>query len=289
MRTARAFAVTMILFGAACGSSSSNGREYALRGQVLALAADRKEASIKHQDIEGFMPAMTMSYKVQDPKEYEPFAIGDLLTATLVITDNDAYLKDLKKVGSAPLEQAAAQPPMAAPGFEMLKLGQPVPPVNLINQDGQAVTLDTFRGSALVVTFIYTNCPMPEFCPLMDKRFAAIQERLKSQNNLLKVHLLSVSFDPVVDTPPILKKHAQSLGTDPRLWSFATGDRDEIDRWAAKFGVSVSRAINDPINITHNLRTVIIDRQGNLVQSYSGAEWTPEQVLADVRVMVGID
>jgi cytochrome oxidase Cu insertion factor (SCO1/SenC/PrrC family) len=103
------------------------------------------------------------------------------------------------------------------------------------------------------------------------------------------VHLLSVSFDPLVDTPPVLRKHAQGLGADPKLWTFVTGDRDDIDQWASRFGVSVSRAMNDPRDITHNLRTAIVDRQGNLVQTYTGNEWTPEQVLADVRVMVGVD
>ena len=87
----------------------------------------------------------------------------------------------------------------------------------------------------------------------------------------------------------MLKKHAESLGADPRLWTFVTGDRDEIDKWAVGFGMSISRATNDPRDITHNLRTAILDREGNLVQAYNGNEWTPEQVLADVRVMVGVD
>jgi protein SCO1/2 len=123
----------------------------------------------------------------------------------------------------------------------------------------------------------------------MDKNFAAMQAKLKEQGNLLKTHLLSVSFDPQADTPAVLKTHAQSRGADPRLWTFVTGERDDIDKWAAGFGVSISRATNDPRDITHNLRTALIDRQGNLVQVYTGNEWTPEQVLADVRVMVGID
>jgi protein SCO1/2 len=123
----------------------------------------------------------------------------------------------------------------------------------------------------------------------MDRNFAAIQKKLLEQQNELKVHLLSVSFDPAVDTPAVMKEHAAGLGADPAVWSFVTGDRDEVDKWAAGFGVSVARAMNDPGNITHNLRTVILDRQGNLVQTYSGNEWTPEQVLADVRVMVGVD
>jgi len=157
------------------------------------------------------------------------------------------------------------------------------------NTGGEARLHWLGEASAVLVTFTYTNCPMPTFCPLMDRNFVTIQNKLKAEKNELNVRLLTVSFDPATDTPAVLKKHAEKLGADPRIWSFLTGDRDAIDQWASRFGVSVSRAINDPRDITHNLRTAIIDRQGNLVQTYTGNEWNPDQVLADVRVMVGVD
>jgi protein SCO1/2 len=272
-------------------SAPSDRKEYRLQGQILSIAADHREANIKHEDIKGLMPAMTMPYKVRDAKQFDGIAPGDLINATLVVVSNDAYLKDVKKVGSAPLEQQSGQAaaPSASSGFELLKQGEPVPNVSFVNQDGRHVEFDTFKGDAVVVTFIYTKCPMPNFCPLMDQQFAKIQQKLKEKDNELKVHLLSVSFDPLEDTPPVLKKHATDLGADPRVWTFVTGDRDDIDRWASRFGVSVSRALNDPTNITHNLRTAIVDRQGNLVQTYTGNQWTPEQVIADVKVMVGVD
>jgi protein SCO1/2 len=289
MRIRTAMALLLTLVAAACGSSSSNGREYKLQGQVLAISPDHREATIKHEDIPGFMSAMTMPYKAREASEYEPLVPGDLINATLVVEENDAYVKDVKKVGNAPLERTAGSAAPASAGFELLAMGAPVPDVSLTNQDGNKFGLDAFRGSALVVTFTYTSCPMPTFCPLMDKNFAAMQTKLKERGNDLKMHLLSVSIDPAVDTPPVIKNHAQTLGADPSIWTWATGDRDEIDKWASRFGVSISRATNDPRDITHNLRTVIIDRQGNLVHAYSGNEWTPDQVLADVRVMVGID
>jgi protein SCO1 len=291
MRMCTAFLAALALLTAACGGggATKDRREFTLQGQVLSLQPDRKEAVIRHEEIAGFMAAMTMPYSVQDAKEYEGLAPGDLITARLVVLPNAAYLEAVKKVGTAPLEEAASDAPAAASGFELIKTGAPVPDQTFVNQDGAAMTLHQLRGDAVVVTFMYTSCPMPTFCPLMDQNFAKIQAKLKEQNNMLKVHLLSVSFDPQVDTPAVLKKHADKLGADPRLWSFVTGDRDEIDKWASGFGVSISRAMNDPRDITHNLRTVILDRQGNLVQTYTGNEWTPEQVLADVRVMVGVD
>jgi protein SCO1 len=290
MRIRMGFFLFITLVAAACGGGGATGdrREYTLQGQVLSIQPDRMEAVIRHEEITGFMSAMTMPYPVQDAKEYEGLAPGDLISATLIVEPTKGYLQNVKKVGTAPLEGAAPDAG-AASGFELIKVGAPVPNQTFVDQDGKSVALDSFRGDAVIVTFIYTNCPMPTMCPLMDRNFAQIQAKLKEQNNMLKVHLLSVSFDPEVDTPPVLKKYAQSLGADPRLWSFVTGDRDEIDKWASGFGVSISRAMNDPRDITHNLRTALLDRQGNLVQVYTGNEWTPAQVLADVRVMVGVD
>ncbi len=290
MRTGIALFLGFALLVSACGGDASTRREFPLQGQILSMSADHKEANIKHDAIKGFMTAMTMPYRVRDTKEYEPLVPGDLVTATLVIVSNDAYLKDVKRVGNAPLEKPLADSSASASsGFELLKIGQPVPNGKFLDQDGKAVSLETFRGSVVVVTFTYTSCPMPTFCPLMDRNFAAMQKKLNDQHNELTAHLLSVSIDPVVDTPPVLKKHAQTLEADPRIWSFLTGDRDELDQWASRFGVSVLRAPNDTKDITHNLITAIIDRQGKLVHTYTGNEWTPERVLADVRVMAGVN
>jgi protein SCO1/2 len=289
MRILTACSIVFSLLAAACGGSgSADRREYKLQGQILSIQPNHRQAVIRHEDIPGFMSAMTMPYDVKDPKEYESLVPGDLINAKLVVLPTAAYLEDVKKVGNAPLEGQVSAPG-AVSGFELTKVGAPVPNQTFVDQDGNTIDLASLRGSAVIVTFIYTSCPMPDFCPLMDRNVAAMQAKLKENGNMLKAHLLSVSFDPQVDTPPVLKKHAEQLGADPRLWSFVTGDRDEIDKWASGFGVSISRAMNDPRDITHNLRTEIIDRQGNLVQVYNGNAWTPDQVLAYVRVMVGVD
>jgi protein SCO1/2 len=265
----------------ACGGSDR--REYTLQGQILTVAADHMEANIKHEDIPGFMPAMTMPYKVRDAQELAALQPGDLITSTLVVVSNDAYLKDVKKVGSAPLEKPADAAPSASSGFEMIKPGEAVPNVTFVDQDGKTRDFASFAPATTVLTFIYTKCPMPTFCPLMDRHFAAIQKALKSEPALKNVHLVSVSFDPLTDTPPVLKKHAETLGADPARWTFVTGDRDEIDKFAMRFGVSIARDLNYPIDIAHNLHTAIVDGQGRLVKAYTGNEWTPEQVLTDLR------
>jgi protein SCO1/2 len=126
---------------------------------------------------------------------------------------------------------------------------------------------------------------MPAFCPLMDRHFKTIQEKIAADPALQTVQLVSVSFDPVTDTPPVLKAHATKLGADPKRWTFVTGDRDDIDRFAMRFGVSVARDLKNPIDITHNLRTAIVDAKGTLVKAYTGNEWQPDQVLSDLKAV----
>jgi protein SCO1/2 len=273
-------ALSSVVMLSACRPSGT--RTYTLQGQVLEVAPDREQAVVKHEEIKGLMPAMTMPYKVVDRTQLKDITPGDLINATLVIVSNDAYLSEVRKVGQAPLEKPAEKP-SASSGFELLKPGEAIPDVELINQDGKKQRFSSFHGGPVALTFIYTSCPLPTFCPLMDRHFASNQRELDKDPALARVHLVSVSFDPITDTPAVLKKHANTLSADPARWTFFTGDRDEIDRFGARFGVTISRALDDPLNIAHNLRTVIIDADGKLVKVYTGNEWTPAQVLADLR------
>jgi len=285
MRPHIVFSVCLALAALGCGQKRSDQRSFTLQGQVQSIDTAHKLVVVKHEDIKGFMPAMTMPYEVEDAKSLGELAPGDLIDATLVVFSNGAHLTKIRKVGEAPLEKPAgsAAMPTASSGFELLRPGEPVPAGAFVDQDGRKRTFATFKGSPVVVTFVYTKCPLPTFCPLMDRHFATLQRTLKDDAALQKVHLVTVSFDPTRDTPPVLKAHAKELGADLKRWTFLTGDRDEVDRFAARFGVSVSRALNDPRDITHNLRTAIVGADGTLVKVYMGNEWTPDQVLADLR------
>ncbi len=258
---------------------------YTLHGQILSIDAPHKTLNVKHGDIKGLMPAMTMPYTVRNEALLTGLAAGDLIDATLVVESNDAYLSSIRQTGKAPLEAPPPEAPMpsAASGRELLKPGEPAPDAPFVNQDARKVRFSTFKGAPVVMTFIYTRCPLPTFCPLMDRHFSTIQQTLESDPALRRVHLVTVSFDPVRDSPAVLKAHAKELGADFTRWTFLTGDRDDIDRFAARFGVSVSRAPNDPRDITHNLRTVILDANGDLVKTYTGNEWTPDEVIGDLK------
>jgi protein SCO1/2 len=273
------------LAASAC-SPKPDERTFTLQGQVQSLDLPRKLVVVKHDEIKGFMPAMTMPYEVRDLGVLGGLAPGDLVTATLVVVSNGAYLSVVKKVGQAPLEKPpteAPNPPAASSGFELLKPGEAVPDGAFVDQDGKKRRFSAFKGSPVVMTFIYTRCPLPTFCPLMDRHFVALQKAFGEDPSLKAVHLVTVSFDPASDTPAVLKAHAKSLNADLTRWTFLTGDRDEVDQFAARFGVSVARAMNDPRDITHNLRTAIIDADGKVAKLYTGNDWSPQQVLSDLQ------
>jgi protein SCO1/2 len=269
----------------ACGSRTPQ-RTFAVEGQIIALTPERTEATIKHGEIKGLMPAMTMPYKVKEKAELDAVKPGDIVHATLVILKNDAYLTGVKRIGEAPIEQAPPETlaaATAAAGIPLLKPGELVPDGAFLDQDGHKKTLRAFRGSTVVLTFIYTKCPIPTFCPMMDRHFAALQEHFHDDPALKNVHLVTVSFDPATDTPAVLKKHARELNADLTRWSFLTGKRDDIDQFAARFGLSVARAPNDARDITHNLRTAVIGPDGTLKKIYTGNEWTPKDILEDLQ------
>jgi len=252
---------------------------------VQSIDAPRKLVVVKHEEIKGFMPAMTMPYEVEDASALSGLAPGDLIDSTLVVFSSGAHLVNIKRIGTAPLEKPPAEAPMpaASSGFELLKPGEAVPNGSFVDQDGRKRSFSAFKGSPVVMTFIYTRCPLPTFCPLMDRHFATLQKALKENASLQAVRLVTVSFDPATDTPTVLRDHAKKLNADLKRWTFLTGDRDEVDQFAARFGVSVARAMNDPRDITHNLRTVIVGADGKLAKVYTGNDWSPEQVLTDLR------
>ena len=273
-----------LLVVAGC-SREPGARTYQLTGQVLVIKADTSEILVKHDDIRGFMPAMTMPYTVRDPALIKDRVPGDLIKATLVVEVNAAYLREISKIGSAPIPQDALTAIPAATGVEPLRVGQVVPGTALIDQDGKEIVLDDFAGLATAVTFIYTRCPLPQYCPLMDRRFGEVQ-RLAAGDPALagKVRLLSVSFDPEFDRADVLRRHAATLKADPRVWTFATAEAAIVDRLAARFGVNVIREKDG--TITHSLRTAVIDPSGRVTALLDSNSWTADDLVRELKAAI---
>ena len=252
---------------------------YPIEGQLLGVQLDTGQVLLEHGDVAGYMGAMTMPFPVEDRASVRERRPGDLVKATLVVEPGRYYLEGLELTGTAPLPAAATARPVAE-DVHILSPGDAVPLTPLTDHNGEPFSLADWAGSAAVVTFIYTRCPLPDFCPLMDRRFAEVQQAAASAPALAgRVRLLSVSFDPDVDTAQVLAEHARHVGAGP-AWRFATAPAAVVDRFAAEFGVNVIREADR--TITHNLRTAVIGPNGRVVATYSGNDWTADMVVAEL-------
>jgi protein SCO1/2 len=255
--------------------------QYAINGQVLAVHPDRGEITIAHGDIVGLMPAMTMSFPVSDRRLLDGWTPGDLASGTLEVRADLGRIVALRRTGH---EALPADSNGAALAAGLLEVGDEVPDAALVDQQDRRRSLSEWRGTPTLVTFVYTRCPLPTYCPLMDQNFAAIQRAVAEDPALSgSVKLISISFDPDHDTPAVLSAHAARLKADPATWTFLTGDRVTVDRVAARFGVGVVRGADPAGEITHTLRTALVGADGRIAAIYSGNDWTPGRVLNDVR------
>jgi len=285
MQRRAAIVSLLLLIGAGCARQPQPAA-YQLAGQILVVDHAAQRLLIRHADIVGFMPAMTMPFEVKDPELVAGRSPGDLITATLLVGPESAWISALTVTGRAPLPEDAPTTLPAATGVSVLEVGAKVPDAVLQSASGP-VTLVPGGRRVAALTFIYTRCPLPDFCPLMDRRFAEVQRMVKADPMLTqRVALLSISIDPATDTPAKLAEHAAALDADPAVWRFASLENEtDIARVAAHFGVNVIRERDT--TITHNLRTVVIDGSGTVRRVRDGNTWTAPELVADLRQAAG--
>jgi protein SCO1 len=254
-------------------------KRYKLVGKIVEVQAAQNTLIVDGQEIPGFMAAMTMPYPVRDPRWFANLGAGDEITADVVVASDGAYLENIvvTKKGTGSKAPPATQLHEPQPG-------EAVPDFALVNQDGKRIHLREFRGSVLLVTFIYTRCPFPNFCPLVSRNFAEIYAATKKDPALhAKVRLLSVSFDPEHDTPAVLRNYGdtfrQTTGGAPfDRWEFAAAPAKDLDRIADFFGLTLSK---DGEEISHSMSTTVISPAGTVFKWYTGNEWKPADLVAD--------
>lgn len=269
---------------AAPASQASNFKTYHLRGKVVGTDPATGEVNVDGAAIPGYMDAMTMPYKLKNPGILGELHPGDMITADVLVSqgsDGTVLLDHIVVIAQAkPDYKPTVQ-------YHVPASGDQVPDFALRNQDDRAIHLEQFRGKALLITFIYTRCPLPNFCPLVTHNFAVINKSLQGNPALYsKIHLLSISFDPDHDTPARLKAYgAQYIGSDSKSafshWDFATASKPELKKMALYFDVGITYGPDD--SISHTLSTTLIGPHGKVAQFYPGNDWTPKQVIGDVK------
>jgi protein SCO1/2 len=255
--------------------ASANAQRYDLRGKVVSFDKARQQVTIAHEVIPGYMEAMTMPFTMREEWVYDVLAPGATIQATLVVDGARSWIESPTVTQMADPQIAGETPPPTEP-----EVGAELPDFTLVNQDGEKISLRQFRGQPLVLTFIYTRCPLPDYCPLMTRNFTAVGEALLKNGAGRNARLLSITLDPAYDTPPILKDYGKRFlpaGGTFRQWSYATGSDEEIRRVAGYFGLSYWQESNQ---IIHGLRTAVIDADGKLVKIFRGNEWQPAEIVA---------
>jgi protein SCO1 len=259
-------------------------RRYHLKGTVVQVDKAQQHLVVDHEEIPGFMGAMTMPYPVADAATLERVSPGDQITADVVVSENQIRLDNVVVVKKGDGKNA---PPGAQ--VRPSEPGGPVPDFALVNQDGQRIHLQQYRGKAVLLTFIYTRCPLPDYCPLMTHNFAEIEKALVNSPEIhAKTHLLSISFDSEYDKPPMLRNYAKAFVTNRGThtfehWEFATVPAGEKSAVTKFFDVFVTE---EQGQITHSLDTAIISPDGVIYKNYNGNDWRPAEVLADLRSSV---
>jgi len=265
---------------------AEGAKRYPIQGRVVEVDAANRSVTLAHEDIPGFMPAMTMPFVVleKDAALLQAMTPGDSLRATLVVPDSRYWLEELVLVGP-PVPIAGASPALPA---RQPQPGDAVPDVALVDESGRALRLADYRGRALAISFIFTRCPMPDFCPFLMRGFARAHAVLVADASLARrTALLTVSFDVEHDKPAVLRAYGLPFQkSEPPFshWRLATGRLDEVRRLGAAVGLDWSEQDG---SFTHNLRTAVLDTHGRLRRLFRGNDWTPDELVAELRAAAG--
>jgi protein SCO1/2 len=276
----------MVITLAACQSKPSLPQQrFDLQGRVVAVDKSQGTVMVAHREIPGYMAAMTMSFPLKDAWAFDILKPGQSIRATLVVTSNEVWLEGIV-VTEEPQPQSTSLAPKE-PGRTVL--GKEVPDFQLVNQDGKRIHLQQYHGKALLLTLIYTRCPLPDYCPLMSKHFAQILEAVTQDHALsTSTHLLSISLDPEYDKPAVLRAYGlgyvtKSSGSPFTHWEFASGTPEQVRKVAEFFGL---KYWSEGGQIVHALVTALIGPDGKVSKIYPGNDWQPADVLADVKSLL---
>ncbi|MEK7725154.1 MAG: SCO family protein [Acidobacteriota bacterium] len=282
-----AFILFSILLFSACQPTAkkpvadANAKRYPLKGKVVSVDLAKQKAVINHEKVEGYMEPMTMPFPIHDLDVLQTLTKDAEIKAELVVNpDQDYWLENIVITASNP-----NAPPL---NENFAQLDKEVPDFKLTNQNGKTISFKDFRGKALAITFIYSRCPLPEYCILMSNRFSDLAIQLNNSADLKdKVRLLSISFDPATDTPETLKKYGLAYIKNPNydftIWQLATAPDTDVRKIANFFGLRYEIDQSNKTQFNHSLRTIVITPDGKVKKVFSGGDWTNEELLREVE------
>lgn len=263
---------------------AASKQRYQVTGMVLSVDAVHQSVLVSHDRIEGYMEAMTMPYRVDDPRVLKDLKPGAKIEFTLVVNRTSSYISNIHVRDY----QSEERDPMQAARLKVLdeamrsknasqsalRIGDVVPDFSLLDQRAQTITLSELRGKVVAITFIYTRCPLPDFCFRMSTNFSRLQKRFADRMSKDLV-LLSISFDPEHDSTEVLAKYAETWNANVAGWHFLTGDLSTVKKICARFGMNFWP---DEGLFTHSLHTAVIDRAGKLVANVEGNQFSAVQL-----------
>jgi len=286
----------LILATAACKpakntpAENAGAKRYPLKGKVVSVDKAAKTAVIDHEPVEDYMDAMTMSFPIHEDWVWDDLTPGSQIRAELVVDNSakDPYWLEKIAISAVP---NPGQTPLAA-GDIAPQVGRLVPDIKLTDQDGKRFSLRDYRGKALAITFIYRECPLPDYCIKMSRHFSDLAIRLASDDKYRdKIRLLSISFDPERDKPDRLKQYGQGYLGNPAkpdftIWQLAVGSDNEVRAVADFFGLKYEVDENDKTQINHSLVTAVIGPDGTVKKILPGNRWTPEELLRELSAAI---
>jgi protein SCO1/2 len=225
---------------------------------------------------------MTMPFTAKNPKEIAGLRAGDAIRFDFVVTSEDSWIRKVRPIDAASLHlPAKPDPTPRQSAAHRLREGDSIPAFQLVDQKERAISPETFAGRSLLLTFIFTRCPVPNFCPLLSRNFERLQQEIQQDPALAdRVRLLSISFDPEFDTPQTLARYGKAFTEDADFWRFATGEPAEIEKLTRAFSVYV-QAEDGTLN--HGLCTALVDPDGVITKIWRGNAWRPEEVMAELK------
>jgi protein SCO1/2 len=265
-------------------AKTPEAKRYPFTGRIVSIDPQEQVAVIDGDTIPGFMDAMAMSYKVKPPETLSELSPGDSISAEVVSEPEDENGRSDSWLENVKVTAHPKTPPLGpATALHMPAPGEDVPDFSFTDQNGKHISLKQYRGKVLLVTFIYTRCPFPDFCPRVSSNFAEIYKQLATNAALAGTRLLSISFDPEHDTPKVLRDYGFSVAHthEPALfsrWEFAAPSTSDLPRIAAFFALTVKP---EGGLITHNLSTAVIGPDGKIVKWYHGSDWQVSDLIKD--------